>query len=74
MFAKEGDAGSVKLVDFGLSAQYNRKQAGELTEKCGTLAYMAPEVYSSYQYTKVSSRKSYQISMWTYGASASLCT
>ena len=53
MFSKEGDLTSLKLVDFGLSARYNRKQAVSLTEKCGTATYMAPEVYSNYQYSKV---------------------
>ena len=56
MFAKEGDLETVKLVDFGLSARYNGKFSTTLTEKCGTATYMAPEVFSKYQYSKVFSR------------------
>ena len=53
MFLKEGDVTSVKLVDFGLSARYNQKEALSLMDKCGTMTYMAPEVYTHYQYSKV---------------------
>jgi len=53
MFLKERDFSSVKIVDFGLSAQYNKRQSITLTDKCGTMTYMAPEVYTHYQYSKV---------------------
>jgi serine/threonine protein kinase len=54
MFAKQNDLRSLKLIDFGLSAKYNHKESISLTDKCGTAIYMAPEVFSNYQYSKVS--------------------
>lgn len=52
MFAKPNDMDSLKLIDFGLSEQYD--SADILTEKCGTAIYAAPEVFNACQYTKVS--------------------
>ncbi len=53
MFAKQNDIGSLKLIDFGLSAKYNNVETVALTDKCGTAIFMAPEVFSNYQYSKV---------------------
>ncbi len=53
MFAKQNDIGSLKLIDFGLSAKYNGLDIATLTDKCGTAIYMAPEVFTNYQYSKV---------------------
>jgi serine/threonine protein kinase len=45
----------VKLADFGLSATYKPNISLErLTHKCGTIAFMAPEVAFDKDYTKVS--------------------
>jgi serine/threonine protein kinase len=33
----------VKIIDFGLSAEFNLFQGKEVTQKAGTLIYMAPE-------------------------------
>jgi len=51
MFAKKNDINSLKLIDFGLSAKY--ESTNILRDKCGTGIYMAPEVFTNYQYTKV---------------------
>ena len=53
MFKNRGSTESLKLIDFGLSGRYNNKQTTTLTEKCGTVIYMAPEVFNNYQYSKV---------------------
>ena len=40
-------AGTLKISDFGLSAVYKLKETGRtrsLSEKCGSLPYVAPEV------------------------------
>lgn len=51
MFAKKNDVDSLKLIDFGLSGKY--ESTNILSERCGTGIYMAPEVFTDYQYTKV---------------------
>lgn len=53
MFAKQKDNSSLKLIDFGLSAKYNINQAISFFDKCGTAIYMAPEVFSNSEYSKV---------------------
>ena len=53
MFAKKNDIGSLKLIDFGLSVKHNSKESTLFTGKCGTVIYMAPEVFTNYQYSKV---------------------
>lgn len=53
MFGKQKDINSLKIIDFGMSAKYNDKESVALTEKCGTAIYMAPEIFESYQYSKV---------------------
>lgn len=40
-------AGTLKISDFGLSAVFKLKESGKtrtLTERCGSLPYVAPEV------------------------------
>ena len=40
-------SGTLKISDFGLSAVYKLKESGKtrpLTERCGSLPYVAPEV------------------------------
>jgi serine/threonine protein kinase len=51
MFARKNDINSLKLIDFGLSGKY--ESTNILRDKCGTGMYMAPEVFTDYQYTKV---------------------
>ena len=53
MFEKKNDISSLKLIDFGLSMKHNSKDTTAFTGKCGTVIYMAPEVFNNYQYTKV---------------------
>lgn len=41
-------AGTLKITDFGLSAVFRLKESGKtrtLTERCGSLPYVAPEVH-----------------------------
>jgi serine/threonine protein kinase len=58
MFDNLHDFNSLKLVDFGLSAQYY--EVLEEFEFCGTLIYMAPEQVEKKIYTKA-------IDMWSVG-------
>ena len=58
MFDNYKDLTSLKLVDFGLSAQYF--EVLEEYEFCGTLIYMAPEQIDKKIYTKA-------IDMWSCG-------
>jgi serine/threonine protein kinase len=51
MFRKKNDIESLKIIDFGLSAK--DVDDFSLTSKCGTIIFMAPEIFSNYQYTKV---------------------
>ncbi|TFK47430.1 Pkinase-domain-containing protein [Heliocybe sulcata] len=46
-------AGSLKITDFGLSSVYKLKESGNtrlLTERCGSLPYVAPELNSDSPY------------------------
>ncbi|TFK38828.1 CAMK/CAMKL/CHK1 protein kinase [Crucibulum laeve] len=46
-------AGALKISDFGLSAVYKLKESGKtrpLTERCGSLPYVAPELNSNAPY------------------------
>ena len=52
MFAKDKNLETVKIVDFGLSAKYSNEVIS-LTDKCGTASYMAPEVFTNEEYSKV---------------------
>lgn len=58
MFDNHEDLTSLKLVDFGLSAQYF--EVLEEYDYCGTLIYMAPEQLEKRIYTKA-------IDMWSAG-------
>ena len=57
LFADADDLSSVKIVDFGLSVQYDIQINSSLTEVCGTKAYMAPELFSKMEYSKVFLKK-----------------
>ena len=50
IFKYKDDINSLKLVDFGLSA--NTFEAKDCLENCGTLKYMAPEQISNMIYSK----------------------
>jgi serine/threonine protein kinase len=45
----------LKIADFGLSANFAKDgfMASTLTQKCGTLIYMAPELIKEKVYSKV---------------------
>ena len=58
MLEDENDLTSLKLVDFGLSAQYF--EILEDYQFCGTLIYMAPEQIEKKNYTK-------SIDIWSIG-------
>lgn len=48
------DLTSVKICDFGLSAQYNDATCTRsFNEKCGTDIFMAPELWKNRSYSKV---------------------
>jgi len=51
--------GVIKIIDFGLS-DIGHSQSG----RCGTLSYMAPELFNSKQYTK--SVDIYSVGIITY--------
>lgn len=52
LFADCDDLTSVKIVDFGLSAKLEVHSPANIKAQCGTLLYMAPEVFSKPSYTK----------------------
>lgn len=54
-----GMEGEVKLTDFGFSAQLTQERQHRLS-KCGTTAWMAPEVLLSQEY-------SYKADIWSFG-------
>eukprot|EP01017_Pseudomicrothorax_dubius_P048837 TRINITY_DN8978_c0_g1_i3.p1 TRINITY_DN8978_c0_g1~~TRINITY_DN8978_c0_g1_i3.p1 ORF type:complete len:357 (+),score=48.53 TRINITY_DN8978_c0_g1_i3:64-1134(+) len=58
LFAKEGDLTSVKLIDFGLSTYFTTEET--LTQKCGTITFMAPEVLLFGHYSK-------PVDIWSLG-------
>ena len=75
MLENENDLSSVKLIDFGLSAKYddtpvstilfNGKRAkptstNMLSDKCGTVIFMAPEILFSSGYYK-------KVDLWSVG-------
>jgi serine/threonine protein kinase len=54
MFAEKNVIESIKLIDFGLSAEFAPENAApSLTRKCGTFIYLAPEVLLDKRYGKV---------------------
>ena len=58
MFSKKDDYSSVKIIDFGLSAQYFNYLSRN--EYCGTLLYMAPEQIEKKFYY-------YSVDIWSIG-------
>lgn len=45
------DFSTIKLTDFGLSVQFGREiMTKQLTENCGTLVFMAPELAFRHPY------------------------
>jgi serine/threonine protein kinase len=52
LVADPGDLGSVKIVDFGLSAQMETGSSSNVKTQCGTLLYMAPEILHQPSYSK----------------------
>ena len=60
MLEKKGDLGSVKLIDFGLSTYYRRSMAHRISERCGTVIFMAPEQAEKQRYGKA-------VDMWACG-------
>jgi len=55
------DLSSIKICDFGLSAQYNDATCTRsFNEKCGTDIYMAPELWKKKRYSK-------PVDMWSCG-------
>ena len=47
-----GDLNSLKIVDFGLSAQLDNNYPKNVKAQCGTLLYMAPEILYEPSYNK----------------------
>jgi calcium/calmodulin-dependent protein kinase I len=60
MFEVKGDLSSVHIGDFGLSAQTELNFQLPLYSKCGTLLYMAPEMFQNRHYTK-------SVDVWSVG-------
>lgn len=52
LLADSNSLSSIKIADFGLSAQLQQHQHANMRVQCGTLLYMAPEVFSRPSYTK----------------------
>jgi serine/threonine protein kinase len=52
LFADDSDLSSVKIVDFGLSAKLEIHAYKNVKAQCGTLLYMAPEIFNKPSYTK----------------------
>ena len=58
MISKENDLSSIKIIDFGLSAQHFNYLSNN--DYCGTLLYMAPEQIEKKLYT-------YSVDIWSIG-------
>jgi serine/threonine protein kinase len=52
LFADDTDLSSVKIVDFGLSAKLEIFTYKNVKAQCGTLLYMAPEIFNKPSYSK----------------------
>ncbi len=52
LVADPGYLGSIKIVDFGLSAQIEAGSPKNVKSQCGTLLYMAPEILHQPSYSK----------------------
>jgi len=61
LLADKNNLNSIKICDFGLSAQYEAdQQTAKFTIRCGTRTFMAPELYQKKQYGK-------PIDLWSCG-------
>jgi serine/threonine protein kinase len=50
----KNDLSSIKICDFGLSAQFEENDQGKnFLETCGTRLFMAPELWNKKLYSKV---------------------
>lgn len=52
LLADDDDLSSIKIVDFGLSAKLEINANKNIKAQCGTLLYMAPEMFNKPSYTK----------------------
>ena len=52
MLKDTADLTSIKLIDFGISTKYDDTDLSQLSLRCGTLLYMAPEVLLKQEYGK----------------------
>jgi serine/threonine protein kinase len=57
---KSETCSDIKIVDFGLSAEFNLLAGKEVTQKAGTLIYMAPEQIARSNYSK-------KVDLWPCG-------
>lgn len=46
LIGNKKDLNTIKIADFGLSAAFETITSISLTQKCGTLVYMAPEFFA----------------------------
>ena len=61
MIGDRNDFSTLKIADFGLSAQFFSEGQTEIfTQKCGTLAFMSPELAQEKFYTK-------EVDIWSCG-------
>ena len=67
----------MKIVDFGLSAEFSNQDTKILSNKCGTILYMAPEFSKEQTYSKVIKERNadsfFLKSQSIYGLVESLC-
>ena len=52
LIPEAGDLSSIKIADFGLSAQVDSRSSINVKAQCGTLLYMAPEIFFQPSYSK----------------------
>ena len=52
LVADPGDLSTIKIVDFGLSAQLDNNYSKNVKAQCGTLLFMAPEIIFQPSYNK----------------------
>ena len=51
LMEEAGDLSTVKIADFGLSAQVDSRSSNNVKAQCGTLLYMAPEIFRKKSYS-----------------------